>query len=273
MIEEDPHINYECIQACLGIGSSAANTILHDYLGARKVCSRWVPHSLSQDQKHKRVKFCKEMLERFEGGDSSRVYDILTGDEVWVYHYDAPTKRQSYVWLFDGEERPEVVRREKSVKKTMYAIFFSKSGLELAYPLEPGTTVTAEWYSKKCLPAVFESVKKRRPRTGLRGLLLHHDNASSHTAKVTKELLRTSNVNLLDHPPYSPDLAPCDFSLFPKMKEPLRGKRFESIEELTIEVQNSLNSFKIEDFHHCYKQWFHRMTKCISRGGGYIEGM
>ena len=52
-----------------------------------------------------------------------------------------------------------------------------------------------------------------------------HDNASSHKANIVKELLESYHWKVLDHPPYSPDLSPPDFDLFPKLKEPLQGIR------------------------------------------------
>ena len=53
--------------------------------------------------------------------------------------------------------------------------------------------------------------------------MLHHDNAAPHKAGIATEYL-------LPHPPYSPDLAPCDFYLFPKIKQELSGRSFDSIE-------------------------------------------
>ena len=69
-------------------------------------------------------------------------------------------------------------------------------------------------------------------KTGVRGILLHHDNASSHTALRTREFLEDSGLKTLPHPPYSPDLAPCDFWLFPTVKDQLRGRGFSTNEEL-----------------------------------------
>ncbi|GFW09719.1 histone-lysine N-methyltransferase SETMAR [Trichonephila clavipes] len=58
------------------------------------------------------------------------------------------------------------------------------------------------------------------------GILLHHDNARPHIAHCVLHVLQQSNAEILPHPPYSPDLTPCDFWLFPQFKKPLRGKHF-----------------------------------------------
>jgi histone-lysine N-methyltransferase SETMAR len=59
--------------------------------------------------------------------------------------------------------------------------------------------------------------------------LLHHDNAPAHTSLKTTEVLTNNNMVIVPHPPYSSDLAPCDFALFPKLEMKLKGRRFESV--------------------------------------------
>ena len=57
IIEDDPHSTYQQIEAILGINSMAINSRIHDYLNRRKVCARWVLHTLTDDQKQLRVQF------------------------------------------------------------------------------------------------------------------------------------------------------------------------------------------------------------------------
>lgn len=66
---------------------------------------------------------------------------------------------------------------------------------------------------------------EKRPRTGLRGIRIHHDNASAHTANATLKFLESTPVKLITHCPYRPDMAPCDFFLFPMVNR-LQGKWF-----------------------------------------------
>ena len=80
-----------------------------------------------------------------------------------------------------------------------------------------------------------------------------------------------TNLVQLPHPLYSPDLAPCDYYLFPKIKKNLKGKRFESKEELLDALQAELSKVKSEDFHQCFATWFERMKKCIKVSGSYFE--
>ena len=80
----------------------------------------------------------------------------------------------------------------------MVATFFSTSGHLATVVLEDQRTVTAKWYTQVWLPQVFSKIKETRPRTGPRGILLHHDNASSHTDNATIAFLEKTPVKLND---------------------------------------------------------------------------
>ncbi len=231
MIDEDRRVTYQQIQEELGISSAATNIILREKLGVRKLVSRWIPHLLTEEQKQKRLTWCKFMKEKFREGQFKLVWDILTGDETWIYQFDPETKHQSTVCVFEGEDPPMKCRRSRSENKKMIASFFMRSGHIELVVLEDRCTVNAEWYTEICLDLVFEAVTNKRPATGTRGLLLHHDNASAHTAAQAIDFLAEHGIQLVTHPPYSPDLAPCDYFLFPKCKERLCGQMISSPDE------------------------------------------
>ena len=79
-------------------------------------------------------------------------------------------------------------------------------------------------------------------------------------------------IKTLLHPPYSPDLAPCDFWLFTKLKEKLRGCRYETIEEMKEAVTKVIDTLTQEDFHEAFQKLLERYKKCIAAGGEYFEG-
>ena len=209
LIRKDPKMTYAEIQDIMKISSGSLTRILRDSLGVRK-CTRWVPHNLNEEQKRGRVDWCTHMLRKFDGGRSPHVWDIVTGDETWVYQYDPETKQQSAVWVFLDENQPVKCKRNRRASQQMIACFFANFGRVATIPLEDRKTVTADWYVNHRLPKIFQAWCKRHPRTGVRGLLLHHDNASAHTAAVTLDFLAASDVQLVTHPPYSPDLVPYD---------------------------------------------------------------
>ena len=75
-------------------------------------------------------------------------------------------------------------------------------------------------------------------------------------------------IKTLPHPPYSPDLAPCDFCLFPK----LRGCRYETIEEMKEAVTKVIETLTQLDFHGAFQTLLERYNKCIAAGGDYFDG-
>ncbi|CAH2010711.1 unnamed protein product [Acanthoscelides obtectus] len=265
LIIEHRHVTYRELEASLKISKTSIQKILHRELGVRKLVSRWIPH---------------------------------LGDELWIYCYEPENKRQWAVWVFQGEEMPTKVIRSRSVSKKMVATFVSKaghivSGDELwiyceekptkvirsrsvsqkmvatfvskaghiaTIPLNQQRTVTADWYTTICLPKVITELRKINPE---RRIVLHQDNASSHTAQKTRQYLTEENVELLDRPPYSPDLSPNDFFTLTKIKNRLRGQRFQSPEEAVDAFKNAWNK--------CFENWFERMQMSINLRGEYFE--
>ena len=76
------------------------------------------------------------------------------------------------------------------------------------------------------------------------GPILLHDGAGPHRAAVVINQLDAWGWELLTHPPYSPDLSPCDYHLFPKMKEPIRGVRFQTVDDILEAVSEQLKTLQ-----------------------------
>jgi len=101
----------------------------------------------------------------------------------------------------------------------------------------PGQTVEGNFYCE-VLRRLRENMRSKRPEMWKNGdWLLHHDNAPAHTSLVVREFLTKNNLTTVPHHACLPDLAPCDFYMFPKMKLRLKGRRFISIEEIQAESQ------------------------------------
>ncbi|GFS88258.1 hypothetical protein NPIL_702731 [Nephila pilipes] len=199
LIKQDRHVTYREIEASLDISMTSINKILHEHLSVKKICSRWIPHNLTNAQKKARVDWCKEMLEKYIQGTSKAVYNIYTGDESWIYAYEPETKQQSTVWVFQDEAKPTKVVRGRSTSKQMIACFFGINGHVATVALEQRRTVNSEWYTTICLPEVIGEIRKKQKN---RRIILHHDNASSHTSTQTKAFLTERKIELMGHPPF-----------------------------------------------------------------------
>ena len=155
----------------------------------------------------------------------------------------------------------------------MFCIFFSVDGVITRFVVPKGQTVTADLYTNEILPEVFSNFKEKRGRTTVRDVMLHHDNAAPHKARIVTEYLHNERVELLPHPPYSPDLAPCDFFLFPRIKKELKGRRFDKVEHLARAVQAVVEGIPKEDYENSFQSWRNRLERCIEFNGEYFEGM
>lgn len=264
LIRANPRVTFDELENETRISRGSLHRILHDHLMVHKVMSRFIPHKLTAEQKQTRVDICKENLKLFKNYGARVVERIVTGDETYVYYYDAPTRSETKMWIFEDEEPPEVVKRNRTVSKVLYAVFFRCSGLVKAVKLEGQKSVTALWYTTECLPKVFRDTEKK-------GLLLLHDNASSHTAKLTMEFLRENHIKIIPHPPYSPDLAMCDFWLFSGLKSKLRGRSFDSEDEIDTAVFDYFNSIPESGWREAFNMWKKRMERCIEVDGEYFE--
>ena len=106
----------------------------------------------------------------------------------------------------------------------------------------------------KSFGEIERRVQKKRPELWENGFILHHDNVPSHTALSVKQFLARKGIPTLEHPPYSPDLAPCDFFLFPKVKSVLKGTHFESMKAVKEKTAQVLNQLTKADLQHAFQQ-------------------
>ncbi|PNF14609.1 hypothetical protein B7P43_G12122 [Cryptotermes secundus] len=136
----------------------------------------------------------------------------------------------------------------------------------------PGQTVNKEFY-RDVLKRLREDMRRKRPEKWCTNdWVLHYDNARPHTAYTVQEILAKNKMAVVPHPPYSPDLAPCDFLLFHKMKIKLKGRRFDTVEEIQAEMQTVLNTLPKKDFQDAFEKWQERWDRCMRTKGDYFEG-
>ncbi|GFS12897.1 transposase [Elysia marginata] len=84
--------------------------------------------------------------------------------------------------------------------------------------------IVTEWLSQ-----MKSAINEQRPKVSTSRTLLLHENAGPHKARATTQSLREQGIQVLPHPTYSPDLAPCDFWLFPILKDRVVGRKFDRI--------------------------------------------
>ena len=260
------------------LSESVTFQILKKDLKLRKRAARLVPTQLSDAQKEIRAQLCDENLTRWRRDPDRFLSRIVTCDESWLSTFEQETKRQTSAWLHPSDPRPQHPRRISSPKKCMVTVFFDQEGVILAEFLEKGTTVTSEHFVIT-LGKMKEAIRHKRPHLWApspsgdkHNFILQMDNASPHKAEPTRLKLEEWGINVLAHPPNSPDLAPCDFALFPKLKEPLRGVHFATIEDLQKKALQVMRKFPKQFFFQAICDLTIRWQKCFLAWGNYFEG-
>ena len=110
LIEEDAHYTVQEIEELSGIHSSSVLKILCEQLGLCKICPRWVPHLLTDEQKQSRVRLASQVIEKYDECDPRRLEGIVTGDETWIYHFQPNSKAKNKVWVSSEGNRPVIAR-------------------------------------------------------------------------------------------------------------------------------------------------------------------
>ena len=136
--------------------------------------------------------------------------------------------------------------------------------------LPPGKKFNSQFMQDIVIPELCSNMKKFRVKNGAKGTFLHMDNATCHKSKSTQNKIALSGIKTIPHPPYSPDLSPCDFWLFGRLKEFLKGNRFQTEKELFDKVQEFLNLIKKDEISKVYEEWIERLHKVIELQGEYI---
>ena len=211
LIEEDVCYTMQEIEELSGIHLSSVLKILCEQLGLRKICACWVPHFLTDEQKQSRVRLASQVTEKYDKCDPHCLEEIVTGDETWIYHFQPDSKAKNKVWVSSEGDRPVIAHPCKTSNRMLYEIFFDSKGPVLQIPVPKGSSVTGKFYRESVLTHLVDFYQKRRPRTGVCGVKLLHGNALAHKFATVQEYLKESGLDVLDHPPYGPDLSPCDF--------------------------------------------------------------
>ena len=160
----------------------------------------------------------------------------------------------------------------KPKTKAMLVAFFDIHEIVHAEFLPQGQTINQHVH-KNILRRLMRSVReKRRELWETRSWLLHHDNAPAPNALGIWEFLVKNNIAVLEQPPYSPDLAHCDFFLFSKFKKVIKGTGFQDSEAIKTAETRELRSIGEESFQECVKAWRKRLEESIQAQGDYLKG-
>lgn len=271
VIRADRRQTIDEVASVVGISHGTCHAILTENLNMHRVCAHMVPKMLTSEQREERALRSGELIDMVDR-DPDLLNRVITGDETWCYLYDPLPKRRSSEWKSPQSPRKQKFRLNRSKGKVMLEVFFDCKGIVHYEFIPQGRTVNKDMYVD-ILKRLREAVRQKRPELwGAKNWILHHDNAPAHRSLLVGQYLAKHQLPVLPQPPYSPDLAPADFYLFPRLKDQLKGRRFESAEEVEAATKDAMRGVSKNGFQECFQQWYGRWQKCVVAEGHYFEG-
>jgi histone-lysine N-methyltransferase SETMAR len=232
-LEDNPDYSVRKLSAATGVPYSTVRRSLHE---AGKVPKKptLVPHELTHQQMNTRVEIAT--LNLHQARSPYFLKSIIAQDEKWV-SYENPTA--SAVWVDAADEPPSCPKRDLHCKKELLSFWFCSSGPIFWEVIPHGMTVNANVICTE-LEEVAHRLRSVCP--GHRDRILLFDNARPHKARLTQAKLESLGFSILPHPPYSPDLSPCDYHVFRSLQSFCDGRRFANKQHVESAVQDWIDS-------------------------------
>ena len=204
------------------------------------------------------------MLEKYDSGRANSMWNIVSGDETWVYQFDPETKALSSVWLFPGDNLPLKFKRSRSTSCPVHC----------QNRTHHNHSTGGKAHCDQRLVCASMPAPSATCCTYPTSIVRHHPSSCQcpfPPAAATREFLASEGVQLMSHPPYSPDLSPCDFFLFPHVKKHLPGTCYDSPQDAIRAFTRAIDSIDKVTWSEVWKSWFQRMVRGIKAQGGYFE--
>ena len=147
-IDTDGRVSIRELADRFGVGKTTIDVILKERLKMNKVCARWIPRILTEENKTNRVSASWSFLDRYRMEGDGFLDRIITTDETMINLFDPETKCESSVWKRKSSPPPLKARVSKSVKRTMFIFFMDRRGMLLVHAVPEGQSVNASYYSR-----------------------------------------------------------------------------------------------------------------------------
>jgi histone-lysine N-methyltransferase SETMAR len=153
----------------------------------------------------------------------------------------------------------------------MFTVFFNGAGEYKIAILPDGQKLNSAYFIESVLRPLSEICHPQGRVTRERRVMLHFDNAPVHNTEGVRENLASFGFRGMEHPPYSPDLAPCDFFLFGAMKQWFAGQHFTAIDDQLMRVEALLRGLSADFLQTVFQEWIRRLQLCWEGGEKYVD--
>ena len=242
LVRDDPRLSSREIADAVNSNHATVLRVLNEDLHLRHVCSVWVPHQLTEQQRQLRVNCARNLQRTLTGMGEEKYNRYAVQDETWVNWDASRTKSENRTWLPTNAPRQQVTRPSLTPRKTLLMVAFTANGrfsvTALPYGVTCDATKMVEFLQRT--GDLWRTLRSNPIR--LKDLEFQMDNARPHTAREVRDFLDRRLVSTIPQSPYSPDLNLCDRFLFLWMKNELRHRSFNSTEEVEAAALQSLRS-------------------------------
>lgn len=267
LINENPSVTIQQIADHLNISHSMAQRIVEDDIEVMWLHTKWVPHTLSINNKAVRVERCQELLEVLPSRQSRA--NLVTVDEKFFYvrKLKPSNKIGSWVTPFGDGKQLQTAKRCNMEKKFLVAMAISQTGTHYYEILQCNESINSERYIQflKNMEAFYRVQQQPILPENMR---LQQDNARPHVARATIGYIEERNIRLLRQPPYSPDVNLCDRHVFPRL-EALRPD-FASSDDIARFLDEQLPAFTQQRMNKALTSMMEHMERIIENDGSYV---
>jgi hypothetical protein len=175
------------------------------------------------------------------------------------------------MWVASWDDADDIERPSHFRQKTMLTIFFNGTGEYKMAILPLGQKMNRTSFMECVIGPLTEVCYPEGRKSHERRVMVHSDNAPIHNTEEIQEHLTDFGFKRMEHPPYSLDLASCDFYLFSVMKENFSGQCFESVDELFFAFEAFLRGLSADFLQTVFLEWERLFRVFCDNRGEYVE--
>ena len=238
--------------------------IVTEQLKMVKKMKKWIPHDLSPAQLEVRVVYSASNLRTFKQ-QQSRLEHTIAVDETWVSLNRPPERDQAREWLYEGESSTSLSLPSRFGPKVMIAMAMDIKGICYYEVLDAKEKMDAPRYLT-FLKNLINRCCANRKHT----VWLLDDNARPHRAAAISAWLEQNKISRWLHPPYSPDLSPCDFMCFHRLKRAIGGVTYPDIRSLKTAIDEEITYGNANGNYLAIRCLPERWKRCVDNKGEYL---
>lgn len=270
MLDQNRHLSTAFICSELGIGKESVRKIIHEELNMRKVCSTWIPHTLSEKNKIDRVNSAKHIRHQLALLGDNAKQCFVSVDESWINFMPQLLKSENKCWLAANEPRPKIPKQTLTNKKTLLLLAFTAAKMFSIDVTDIGETIDSQRYISFAKKTINKWQKLRTNKDLHHGIHWMHDNARPHSSGESRSFFEECGISLIWQAPYSPDFNQCDRWVFKFIKKHLRKETFNNKDDVAAAVSRLMKDIPNDRFIYELEQLKCHCQAVIDVAGEYV---